>query len=340
MFDQLATVLGAVGAYTENYKGLREEDRESLFGAGMIALRQTAQEIGIGQLIKGPTKSLTDLMDLITELGSTERTKAGSRHPFEYYLTNKLAGYWPGFMDESRNAVDPYQKRINPSKLPIPLNVVENVAKTVAAKTAGLSDRIPNRLHPVTGNPIVSYQTPGNQGIDKDMPWLKMLNANQPWGVTKTRSLSTDPVDEEMLRVKGRGGTFQIWSRRTFGLPDRVLDQNELNRLIEIGTKEIRIDGLTMHEALKSKLTSPTYQSLDYESVSSSISTSRGISLMKTIKPYVDKAKDAFIIEYDTGVGSLGWEIKNFKSESERRQYEAEYGKQSSIQDWKQLAQA
>jgi len=340
MFDQLATVLGAVGAYTENYKGLREEDRESLFGAGMIALRQTAQEIGIGQLIKGPTKSLTDLMDLITELGSTERTKAGSRHPFEYYLTQKLAGFWPGFSDESRNAVDPYQKRINPSKLPIGLNVVENVAKTVAAKTPGLSDLIPNRLHPVTGDPIVSYQTPGNQGIDKDMPWLKMLSANMPWGVTKTRSLSTDPVDEEMLRVKGRGGTFQIWSRRTFGLPDRVLDQNELNRLIEIGTKEIRIDGLTMHEALKSKLTSPTYQSLDYESVSSSISTSRGISLMKTIKPYVDKAKEAFIIEYDTGVGSLGWEIKNFKSESERRQYEAEYGKQSSIQDWKQLAQA
>ena len=324
MFDQLATILGAVGAYTENYKGLREEDRESLFGAGMIALRQTAQEIGIGQLIKGPTKSLTDLMDLITELGSTERTKAGSRHPFEYYLTNKLAGYWPGFMDESRNAVDPYVKRINPSKLPIPLNVVENVAKTIAAKSAGLSDLIPNRLHPVTGDPIVSYQTPGNQGIDKDMPWLKMLNANQPWGVTKTRSLSTDPVDEEMLRVKGRGGTFQIWSRRAFGLPDRVLDQNELNRLIEIGTKEIRIDGLTLHQALKAKVNSPVYQSLPYESVSSSISTSRGLSLMKTIRPYIDKAKDAFEIEYDTGVGSLGWEIKNFKAEQATRKYNAE----------------
>ena len=61
---------------------------------------------------------------------------------------------------------------------------------------------------------------------------------------------------------------------------------------------------------------------------------------MKVIRPYVDKAKDAFIIEYDTGVNSLGWEIKNFKSESKRRQYEAEYGKQSSIEDWKQLAQA
>ena len=324
MFDQLATVLGAVGAYTENYKGLREEDRESLFGAGMIALRQTAQEIGIGQLIKGPTKSLTDLMDLITELGSTERTKAGSRHPFEYYLTNKLAGYWPGFSDESRNAVDPYQKRINPSKLPIPLNVVENVAKTIAAKSAGLSDLIPNRLHPVTGDPIVSYQTPGNQGIDKDMPWLKMLNANMPWGVTKTRSLSTDPVDEEMLRVKGRGGTFQIWSRRAFGLPDRVLDQNELNRLIEIGTKEITIHGLTLHQALKAKINSPIYQSLPYESVSSSISTSRGLSLMKTIRPYVEKAKEAFEIEYDTGVGSLGWEIKDFKAEQATRKYNAE----------------
>jgi hypothetical protein len=340
MFDQLSTVLGAVGAYTENYKGLREEDRESLFGAGVIALSQTAKEIGIGQLIKGPTKSLTDLMDLITELGSTERTKAGSRDPFEYYLTNKLAGFFPGFMDESRNAVDPYVKRINPSKLPVPLNIIDNVAKTIAAKSAGLSQFIPNRLHPVTGDPIVSYQTPGNQGIDKDMPWLKILNANQPWGVTKTRSLSTDPVDEEMLRIKGRGGTFQIWNRRAFGLPNRVLDQNELNRLIEIGTKEIKIDGLTMHQALKDKLTSPIYQSLDYESVSSSISTSRGIALMKVIRPYVDKAKDAFIIEYDTGVNSLGWEIKNFKSESEKRQYEAEYGKQSSIQDWKQLAQA
>ena len=324
MFDQLATVLGAVGAYTENYKGLREEDRESLFGAGMIALRQTAQEIGIGQLIKGPTKSLTDLMDLISELGSTERTKAGSRSPWEYYLTQKLAGFWPAFMDESRNAVDPYVKRINPSKLPIGLNIVENVAKTIAAKSAGLSDLIPNRLHPVTGDPIVSYQTPGNQGIDKDMPWLKMLNANQPWGVTKTRSLSTDPVDEEMLRVKGRGGTFQIWSRRAFGLPDRVLDQNELNRLIEIGTKEIRIDGLTLHQALKAKVNSPVYQSLPYESVSSSISTSRGLSLMKTIRPYIDKAKDAFEIEYDTGVGSLGWEIKNFKAEQATRKYNAE----------------
>ena len=29
MFDQLATVLGAVGTYTENYKGLRDEDRAS-----------------------------------------------------------------------------------------------------------------------------------------------------------------------------------------------------------------------------------------------------------------------------------------------------------------------
>jgi len=324
MFDQLATVLGAVGAYTENYKGLREEDRESLFGAGMIALRQTAQEIGIGQLIKGPTKSLTDLMDVITELGSTEKAKAGSRNVFEYYLTNKLAGFWPAFMDESRNAVDPYVKRINPSKFPFPLNVVENVAKTVAAKSAGLSDLIPNRLHPVTGDPIVSYQTPGNQGIDKDMPWLKMLSANMPWGVTKTRSLSTDPVDEEMLRIKGRGGTFQIWSRRAFGLPDRVLDQNELNRLIEIGTKEIRIDGLTLHQALKAKVNSPVYQSLPYESVSSSISTSRGLSLMKTIRPYINKAKDAFEIEYDTGVGSLGWEIKNFKAEQATRKYNAE----------------
>ena len=323
MFDQLATVLGAVGAYTENYKGLRQEDRDALFGAGMIALGQTAQEIGIGQLIKGPTKSLTDLMDLVSELASTEKTKAGSRSPWEYYLTQKLAGYWPGFMDESRNAVDPYQKQINPSKLPVGLNLVENVAKTVAAKTPGLSDLIPNRLHPVTGNPIVSYQTPGNQGIDKDMPWLKMANANMPWGVTKTRSLSTDPVDEEMLRIKGRGGTFQIWSRRAFGLPDRVLDQNELNRLIEIGTKEIKIHGLTMHQALTEKINSPVYQSLPYESVSSSISTSRGLSLMKTIKPYIDKAKDAFEIEYDTGIGSLGWEIKDFRAEKERRQYNA-----------------
>ena len=156
------------------------------------------------------------------------------------------------------------------------------------------------------------------------MPWLKMLSANMPWGVTKTRSLSTDPVDEEMLRVKGRGGTFQIWSRRTFGLPDRVLDQNELNRLIEIGTKEIRIDGLTLHQALKAKVNSPVYQSLPYESVSSSISTSRGLSLMKTIRPYIDKAKDAFEIEYDTGVGSLGWEIKNFRAEQATRKYNAE----------------
>ena len=162
--------------------------------------------------------------------------------------------------------------------------------------------------------------------IPKDQPWLRMFHDSiVPWGVTKTKGQSPDPVDIEMPRSLGRGGTFQIWNRRMFNLNDRVLDTHELNRLIVIGTQEVVLNGMTLHEALQSKIQSLTYDSLPTNDGNSALTSRRAIALYNVIEPYKEEAKLRFMEETDVP-GGIGFEIKKQKALSERMKYEAEYG--------------
>lgn len=113
-----------------------------------------------------------------------------------------------------------------------------------------------------------------------------------------------------MLRIQGRGGTFQIWNRRMFNLNDRVLDTHELNRLIVIGTQEVVLNGMTLHEALQSKIQSLTYDSLPTNDGNSALTSRRAIALYNVIEPYKEEAKLRFMEETDVP-GGIGFEIKN-----------------------------
>ena len=344
-FDQLATVFGGVGAYIDNYasKDHTEEDLMAFAGGVIATIAGTSVQVGLGQFMKGPMQGLTDIVDLVTELSRDEnlRAKAGARQPFEYYVTQRLAGFWPGFSNAARNAVDPYMKQIDAAS-PKPiwgLDIIENLAKTMAAKTPGLSATQPNRLHPITGNPVPSYGVPGSQMISPDEPFLKMFHdVAMPLSAFKTRTLSTDLVDEELLRLHGTGSGLRIWHRRMFNLPDRKLYTTELNRLIVIGTQEIKIHGLTLHEALESQIRSSRYQSLSPYPPYEGKNSERIAKLREVIRPYVEAAKARFIAEFDTGPNSLGWLIKEQESRNLQFKYDVEYGKQSSLPTWRQLA--
>ena len=151
-----------------------------------------------------------------------------------------------------------------------------------------------------------------------------------PWGVTKAKEGSNDPVDLEMLRLQGRGGTFQIWNRRMFNLNDRVLDSHELNRLVIIGTQEVKINGQTLYEALLSKIQSLEYDSLPTNDHNSSQMSRRVIALNAIIKPYKEEAKLRFIEETDVE-GGIGYEIKKQQADNLQRNYDAEYGIDVSV---------
>ena len=327
MFDTAANVFGTIGAYTENVTSMNEEQADNFQGFATVALAGTAKEMTLGQFTKTALGSLTDISDLIVELQNEKvRFVAGSRHAAEKFLTDRLAMFWPAFANAARNSVDPVRRQINASKLPFPLNMMENAVKTVALRTPGLSETQPAYLHPTTGEPIPSNTIPGNRMIPKDQPWLRMFHDSiVPWGVTKTKGQSPDPVDIEMLRIQGRGGTFQIWNRRMFNLNDRVLDTHELNRLIVIGTQEVVLNGMTLHEALQSKIQSLTYDSLPTNDGNSALTSRRAIALYNVIEPYKEEAKLRFMEETDVP-GGIGFEIKKQKALSERMKYEAEYG--------------
>ena len=332
MFDTAANIFGTIGAYTENVSNMSEEMADNFQGFLTVALGGTAREMTLGQFTKTALGSLNNITDLIVELQSDDvRFVSGSRNQMEKFLTDRLAMFWPAFSNVARNAVDPVRRRIDASKLPFPLNMVENAVKTIALRTPGLSSTQPAYLHPIRGTELPSNTIPGNRMIPKDEPWMKMFHdLIVPWGVTKAKEGSNDPVDLEMLRLQGRGGTFQIWNRRMFNLNDRVLDSHELNRLVIIGTQEVKINGQTLYEALLSKIQSLEYDSLPTNDHNSSQMSRRVIALNAIIKPYKEEAKLRFIEETDVE-GGIGYEIKKQQADNLQRNYDAEYGIDVSV---------
>ena len=161
---------------------------------------------------------------------------------------------------------------------------------------------------------------------------------------------SSDPVDVEMLRIQGRGGTFQIWNRRTFNLNNRVLNTTELNKLIEIGTS-MKIHGKTLHQALLAKIQDPKYDALPTDDHASNRLSSRAIALQDVINLYkngvktkdgvtvIKGAKDIFIEEMDTGLGSLGKEIKMEQLKNLETNRKAKFGITTEPEDIEALRQ-
>ena len=319
MFDQLANVFASIAVFTENAARLDEDQRENVYGMATILIAKQVRDMGIGQYTKVGLGGMSDLMDVISELSDGDvRTKQGARQLGERYITNRLAGFYPQFMNTARIAADPYARRIDESDGVF--GPVLNFLKTLALRTPGLSSTQPMVLHPTKGEPIFMNAVPGVSAFPKETPWLKMLYAwVSPLGATKARYRTTDIVDEEFLRLRGRGNTYNIWDRRMFNLKNRVLTSGEVEELIKIGTKEVRIakyGNVTMHEALRRLILSPAYKK--FESYDQEINQQTAPILINAlINEYKTQAKEIFLSRNSEGIDSIGYLYEKQQKENQ-----------------------
>jgi hypothetical protein len=161
---------------------------------------------------------------------------------------------------------------------------------------------------------------PGVSAFPKETPWLKMLYAwVSPLGATKERHGTTDIVDEEFLRLRGRGNTYNIWDRRIFNLKNRVLTSGEVEELIKIGTKEVRIakyGNVTMHEALRRLILSSEYKK--FESYDQEINQRTAPILINAlINEYKTQAKEIFLSRNSEGIDSIGYLYEKQQKENQ-----------------------
>jgi len=319
MFDQLANVFASIAVFTENAERLDEDQRENVFGMSAILIAKQARDMGIGQFTKVGLGGMSDLMDVISEIADGDaRTKRGARAIGERYITSRLAGFYPQFMNTARIAADPYARRIDESDGAF--GPVLNFLKTLALRTPGLSSTQPLVLHPTKGEPIFMNAVPGVSAFPKETPWLKMLYAwVSPLGATKERYKTTDIVDEEFLRLRGRGNTYNIWDRRMFNLKNRVLTSGEVEELITIGTKEVRIakyGNVTMHEALRRLIQSSEYKK--FESYDQEINQKTAPILINAlINEYKMQAKEIFLSRNSEGTDSIGYLYQKQQKENQ-----------------------
>jgi len=319
MFDQLANVFASIAVFTENAARLDEDQRENVYGMAAILIAKQARDMGIGQFTKVGLGGMSDLMDVISEIADGDaRTKRGARAIGERYVTSRLAGFYPQFMNTARIAADPYARRIDESDGAF--GPVLNFLKTLALRTPGLSSTQPLVLHPTKGEPIFMNAVPGVSAFPKETPWLKMLYAwVSPLGATKERYKTTDIVDEEFLRLRGRGNTYNIWDRRMFNLKNRVLTSGEVEELITIGTKEVRIakyGNVTMHEALRRLIQSSEYKK--FESYDQEINQKTAPILINAlINEYKMQAKEIFLSRNSEGTESIGYLYQKQQKENQ-----------------------
>ncbi|MFZ9569553.1 MAG: hypothetical protein ACO28M_06905 [Vulcanococcus sp.] len=334
--DTVSNVFGTIGAYIENANSLTKEDAETLGSASMLALAETAKQMGIGQFTKSIFGGISEIMELLTDLGDKSIvTPEGRIGSVEKYIQKRLAGFMPAAIRRARNATDPYSRVVEASDMPAPFSFVHETLRRFQNQIPGLSESLPPVLHPITGEPVELSGVLGSNLIPSWAPWLRAAyEFATPLSAFKKRDLSWDPVDVEMGKLFGRGAVFQVWTPQEFGIPNRALNQTEMNRLVEIGTKEVLLNGKTMHQELLDTVTSdPLYLSLPYDVPSKALESARVKNLLEKIQPYKEEAKARYA-EENTDIRDA---LLQLQQDRDDREFMRRYSSDSRLEELRQL---
>jgi len=283
MFDAASTVFGIIGSYQQGLKKIPHEEYMDLTNPGPQALAHAGLHISAlkfaisrglqGELTKDTMQHFINLSDLIQSFGPENKidNPIGGRSGLgagQAQLEKLIAKAVPGLVTSAARNLDPTVRTIDQANTGnVVLDTLVNTMNRIATKVPYLSYTQPPQLHPTTGDPITYDGTLGTKTIEGIMPFgdvTKLLyGAFSPTGAVKQLTQSTDPVDLEFAKLFGKGGNFTIWSKRMIDIPNRKMTQTEFNRLITIGTKEVEIGGMKMHEYLTWVITKdPKYLAL------------------------------------------------------------------------------
>ena len=329
-FDSVSNIFALVGTFVQKSNSLAKEDREAMGSNFILATMEMFKEVGMAQATKDAYKSIGELFNLITDLSEKGFIPVrGQIDPFSAYVEKRMAGYMPAIFNNIRKGVDPYQRAIEKSELPMPIAQAHELAQRYANKIPGLSRLLPPVLHPLTAEPLTVEGVWGLNHLPQDQPWLLgLVNGLSPLAFTPTKQGTKDPVDIELGRVSGRGTMFQIWSQNEFNVPRYKLTQTQLNKLATI-TSELVPPGRngTLRQELSAAV-APTsdYWQLDPPEPSKATQSSRAIRLNKAITYYKPFIKEAFLASEP----ELARILAENKAEQERNVIEEAQSSQSS----------
>jgi hypothetical protein len=329
-FDSVSNIFALVGTFVQKSNSLAKEDREAMGSNFILATMEMFREVGMAQATKDAYKSIGELFNLITDLSEKGFTPTrGQIDPFSAYVEKRLAGAMPAIFNNVRKGVDPYQRAIEKSELPMPIAQAHELAQRYANKIPGLSRLLPPVLHPLTAEPLVVEGVWGLNHLPQDQPWLLgLVNGLSPLAFTPTKQGTKDPVDIELGRLSGRGTMFQIWSQNEFNVPRYKLTQTQLNKLATIAS-ELVPPGRngTLHQELSAAVApGSSYWQLEPPEPSKATQSSRAIRLNTAITYYKPFIKEAFLASEP----ELARMLAENKAEQERNVIEEAQSSQSS----------
>ena len=354
-FEQLRIVLTAAGAYTDVLEDCNQKESDAWFGyCALTSVAPAISKTGLNIFQRDVTGGFRKIGTLVEWFNSeiTDELK-GDQNKLEKFILQFLTGTGgaggPAVVKAARYSIDPYERDYDTGS-----NILATSYNMWKRNIPYLSKTAPPVLNSYTGNPIPAARVPGSMLIDEESSFIKAIHDQMtPLAAFRGRHQSTDPIDEERLRM---GSNRLLFGRRSSGLPNRTLNRTELNRLIEIATKEVKLpyppgsktkpdpNGLTLPQALRKMITeSVIYKSLPYEN-KKGIKSDRDKAWDLTEQRYKQLAMEYFIEEMDDGTPeSLGYQLKLFKQQKEIKEKTrfSDYDMSiNSLEDWKQLAQA
>ena len=354
-FEQLRIVLTAAGAYTDVLEDCNQKESDAWFGyCALTSVAPAISKTGLNIFQRDVTGGFRKIGTLVEWFNSeiTDELK-GDQNKLEKFILQFLTGTGgaggPAVVKAARYSIDPYERDYDTGS-----NILATSYNMWKRNIPYLSKTAPLVLNSYTGNPIPAARVPGSMLIDEESSFIKAIHDQMtPLAAFRGRHQSTDPIDEERLRM---GSNRLLFGRRSSGLPNRTLNRTELNRLIEIATKEIKLpyppgsktkpdaNGLTLPQALRKMITeSVRYKSLPYEN-KKGFKSDRDKAWDDLEQRYKQLAMEYFIEEMDDGTPeSLGYQLKLFKQQKEIKEKTrfSDYDMSiNSLEDWKQLAQA
>ena len=303
--DSLSNIFGMIGEYVEFGNSVSEEDQAAALSTQVLAIAHVAKSLGAGQFTKSILSSVIELFDAFASLDqdSQRKAKKGSTNSFNRYIERRLSAFMPAFV-RKMNTGEP-RRDIVSSELPYPFNVIDNTFQRMRQQIpgslgdVGLNEGLPPNLHSYSGEPINERHYAGTNLIPEDMPWMRYLyKLVTPTSAFPSRTKSTHPVDIELSKLYGKGAYYMPWHNNIFNIPGEVLNKDELNRLIVIGTQEIKNSaGKTLWEELTDLVTVDSkYAGLPYQ-VSSEVESARMAMIKEKVKFYREAAMKRFLEE-------------------------------------------
>ena len=303
--DSLSNIFGMIGEYVEFGNSVSEEDQAAALSTQVLAIAHVAKSLGAGQFTKSILSSVIELFDAFASLDqdSQRKAKKGSTNSFNRYIERRLSGFMPAFVRKMNTGAP--RRDIVSSELPYPFNVIDNTFQRMRQQIPGslgdvsFNEGLPPNLHGYSGEPINERHYAGTNLIPEDMPWMRYLyKLVTPTSAFPSRTKSTHPVDIELSKLYGKGAYYMPWHNNIFNIPGEVLNKDELNRLIVIGTQEIKNSaGKTLWEELTDLVTvDPKYAGLPYQ-VSSEVESARMTMIKEKVKFYRKAAMKRFLEE-------------------------------------------